>query len=277
MTQFHATTLSSMEFLKNVIKNNLTMYKKNLGALFSLCLFAFLLTNCGLDKTPSKRNIKDFYFPLEKIGEKGIVYAYDAQNVGKGVKNTEYWHIQSIKTDSGHFVKSTYYDPSLTRGITTLERVVESGVLLEEMYFSERDTITGTPVPVKATIVAGNSFPFLVTDSVGLFLYSVKYHPLNSPESWNYLIRNKRYYGNGHFFDFKNNKLQTILFKSKEAAGNDGVGAAELEGRSEQHYAKNLGLVSYEKRYAAYHQSYALVDTFSYDILLQKAKENNFR
>lgn len=239
-------------------------------ALLSLLFSLLFLSACTTPEGEAKRDISTYYYPFKQLEKGGIVYAYDSKIAKAGISNTEYWYVQLLETDSGAYVVSTYYDPSLTQGLNTVDRVVDNGTVLDKIFFYEFDTTTNKRMPIEGVIESGSNYPFEVTDSTGLFLYSVKYHPYGQPDTWNYLIRNKRFYGDGPSFDFKGKKLKTVQFKIKEVVGSDNQGAAELEGKGEQRFAEGLGLVYYKKEYKGYRQEYELVDTFSMDQLISK-------
>ena len=239
---------------------------------FSIAFCTLCIFSCENLNTEGKTNVKPYFFPLEQLGKQGIVFAYDATNTPEGVKNTEYWYRQLLKTDSATYLISTLYGPTLQQGLNSIDRITESGTVLTSIKFHEMDTVLGKLTAIDGVIESGSNFPFRVSDSTGLYVYNVKYHPLHDPESWIYFIKNTRYFGKGKPFDFKGKTQPTIVFKSKEVTGNDKEGAAEIHGKSEQRWAQGLGLVEYKRDFGGYKQAYILTDTFSMDELLKRAR-----
>jgi hypothetical protein len=193
-----------------------------------------------------RRNIRAFYFPEEALFT-GQVYEFETRQ--NGAPSTDYWFYRSFERDSGLFLSATYYDQQFVIRQIVREKLVESGSLARDYFLYEPDTASGRLLRVQARIESPNLFPFSVKDSLGVFLFSLKYHPSADGVESNYVIRNRNYLGDGPDFELKGKKYPTIRFRIKEVVGNEREGAWEAEGLGEEWYAKGIGLVYYRKSF----------------------------
>ncbi len=226
----------------------------------------FLLPACG----DGKRDIRAYYFPVETLRD-GVVYAYDRADIDSVAP--EYWYYASFLRDSGQFLSGTYYDAKFQISQITTEKITSSGALTRSYFLFEPDSSGEKQVQIPTRIAANNVFPFRVTDSLGVFLFSLQFNPPAEPGSTVYLIRNRRFLGDGPDFDFKGKKYPCVRFGLREAIGNKREGSAEVEGTGEEWYAKGLGLVYYRKQYGTqgFNFSYRLTDTFTMPELERRA------
>lgn len=212
-------------------------------ATFFLTIFIFFVNACS----DGKRDIRDYYFPVEDLKE-GLVYAYAAQT--GDTSERRYWYLRAFEQDSGLFMASTQYDRNFEIVQMLREKILNSGSRARNSFLYETDTTTGVARPIPVVIGSPDLFPFRVTDSLGVFLFNLKYHPLFDTAATIYVIRNRRYLGDGPGFEFAGKKYPTIRFGLREAVGNEKEGASEVAGTGEEWYAKGLGLVYYEKSFA---------------------------
>ena len=227
-----------------------------------------LLAACTND---SKRNIKDYYFPLEKMLNNGIVYEYEALHADSIAPY--YWYYQTVQIpDSPMVLVGTYYDANFQQRQLVREEVVNNGMLLQDMRLFLTDT-SGRQEQVVADVQAANAYPFEVSDSSGIFLYKVQWDDPFQPNSTTTLIRNRRYLGDTSYV-FQGQSLPAVRLGVREIVENEQEGFLEIELEGEEWYAENLGLV-YTSREAvtnSFRQVYALRDTFD-----MKTLENRFR
>jgi hypothetical protein len=208
----------------------------------SVCIILVFASILSCD---DRRNIKEFYFPTDELVI-GKVYAYEPTEGTAG--DIDYWYYKSVVRDSGFYFTASYYDPLKEVRQLVTEKIVSNGALAKQYVLFEPDT-TGTYQKIEARLESPNTFPFLVKDSTGVFLFSLKYESVNAPGT-QYLIRNRRYLGDGPDFELDGVRYPTIRFKLKEVYGNEQEGSAEIEGEGEELYAKGLGLVYYRKSVA---------------------------
>lgn len=219
-----------------------------------------------------KRDIRDYYYPTTELTE-GLVYAYDLTSNDTTV--ADYWYLRAFPRDSGLFLASTNYDEHFQIGQIVREKLTNSGALARDYLVYEPDTSRGQVIPVNATLEAPALFPFQVSDSLGVFLFSLNYHPLSDPTAKQYLIRNRRFLGDGPDFEFQGKKYPTVRFGVREAIGNEKDGSAEIEGRGEEWYARGLGLVYFQKVYGPkgeFRRTYRLKERFPMEELERRAK-----
>lgn len=230
--------------------------------------FAILIAACS-DK---QRDIRDYYFPAKDLTV-GRVYAYTSEE--GDTTERRYWYYRTFVRDSGIFLAGTQYDRFFEINQLVREKIVESGSVARSVFLYEPDMATGKAVPIEADIESADMFPFLVRDSLGVFLYALRYRPLSDTSATVYLIRNRRYLGDGPMFEFGGKKHPTIRFGLHEAVGHSQDGAAEIEGHGEEWYAKGLGLVYFSKSFGAEGQirfAFRLRETFSMQELERRAE-----
>jgi len=209
------------------------------------CLSAFLLFLISC--TGDKRNIRAYYFPVGAL-KQGRVYEYERRE--NGVVSTEYWYYQTIRQDSGLFLVSTYYDRNFEVGQIMREKIVRSGALARDYFLYEPDSTTGKAVQIPTVIESGSVFPFQVSDSLGIFLFSLRYHPVSEPAATISVIRNRYFKGDAPDVEFQGKKYPCIRIGIREAIGTETEGRAEVEGTGEEWYAKGLGLVYSTKTFS---------------------------
>ena len=231
-----------------------------------ICFFIFFA--CSGD---GKRDIRDYYFPVDDL-RSGKVYEYD---LAKGDSSSpEYWYYRAFRRDSGLFLAGTYYDDHFRIGQIVRQKIVDNGVQVRDYFLYESDYETGKQVQTNAVIESPDMFPFRVRDSSGVFLFRLRYHPAADSSTTIYIIRNRIFLGDGPPFIFQGEEYPCIRFGLREVIGNEKEGVAEIEGRGEEWYAKDLGLVYYRKSFGKKKQvsfEYRLKDIFPMSELEKRA------
>ena len=197
------------------------------------------LTSCQGD---GNKDIRDYYFPLKQLKE-GFVYEY--LPVYPDSLTPAYWYYRSFIREDGVFLTGTYYDSRLIPLQLLREELVSNGMLLQELFLYEPDSI-GQQRRATAEVLAGNAFPFTVSDSSGVFLYKVSWVPPTDPEATITLIKNRRYRGDSTIL-YEGKKYAAVLFDLRESLEHEQDGVFEQTYRGREVYAKGLGLVYYEK------------------------------
>ncbi len=233
-----------------------------------VALLIALAAACTFDGTT---DIREYYFPVrELLG--GQVYAY-ASEVGDTTER-RYWYYRTFSRDSGLFLVGTQYDHFFQINQIVREKIDPTGATARQVLLYEPDTAAQKRIPIEAVIEADDLFPFRVRDSLGVFLYRLKYRPPFDTSAEIYLIRNRRYVGRGPDFDFEGKKHPTLRFALREAVGHQAEGAAEIEGTGEEWYAKGLGLVYFRKTFGSEGQiqlAFRLRERFSMSELERRA------
>ncbi|MEQ1745809.1 MAG: hypothetical protein ABMA02_10305 [Saprospiraceae bacterium] len=242
-------------------------FRKTPFRLLYIALGASLFLACAEEK----RDIKAYYFPVKKLLS-GMAYAYASEE--GDTTELRYWNYRAFVRDSGVFLVGTQYDRYFSINQIVREKLVESGSVAREVFLFEADTVQGKMVPVPTTIESPDLFPFEVRDSLGVFLYKLQYHPASDSTATVYLIRNRRFLGDGPVFEFNGEKHPTVRFGVREAVGHSKDGTAELEGNGEEWYAQGLGLVYFRKSFGTDNQirfAFRLVDMFPTEELEHRA------
>lgn len=240
------------------------------SAIWILAIAVLLMLSCTAGCSRGKRNIRSYYFPtLDLIP--GKVYVYDLARSDSSAP--EYWYYRGFVRDSGIFLSATNYDQQFNIRQISREKHVESGALMRDYFLYEPDTSTGVLSRIQASLKSPSVFPFEVTDSLGVFLFHLSYAPKDLPQAAIYVIRNRRYLGDGPPFEFNGRTYPTIRMGVREAVGYDQEGAAEVEGQGEEWYAKGLGLVYWEKQYGRFgmERTYRLKEVISMEELERRS------
>jgi len=244
--------------------------RDSMRLVFGFGVLCLLLAGAGCGD--GKRDIRDYYFPVEEL-RNGKVYEYD---LAQGDSSSpEYWYYRAYARDSGLFLAGTYYDSRFQIGQIIREKIVDNGVLAREYQLYEADFETGKQIQTTAVIESANIFPFRVKDSTGVFLFRLHYRPASDPSTTIYLVRNRIFLGDAPAFEFHGETYPCVRFGLLEAIGNEREGAAEIQGRGEEWYAKGIGLVYYRKTFGSNGQvkfEYRLKDIFPMSELEKKAE-----
>ena len=229
-----------------------------------------LLLGLLLACSDGRRSIEKYYFPSGELAA-GRVYAY--AGVEGDTSDRRYWYYRAIPRDSGLFLVGTQYDRYFQVVQMLREKIVASGSLARESFLYETDTATGVARQIPAVIESPDLFPFKVTDSLGVFLFRMHYQPPGDSLATIYVIRNRRFMGDGPDFEFNGKRFPTIRFGVREAIGHDREGASEVEGEGEEWYARDLGLVFYRRSFSAgkIRYAYRLQETFAMPELERRA------
>ncbi|MFK8102930.1 MAG: hypothetical protein AB8G15_10415 [Saprospiraceae bacterium] len=208
--------------------------------LAALLLFIGSLMQC----TDGKRNIKAFYYPIEAL-EDGKVYIYTPVN--NDSLPTETWFYKSIKTDSAWHFTGQNYDQAFNVRQFFREEVVRNGLLLQDYYIYREDSLNNL-IPISLEVIHGATFPFTVTDSTGIFLYSVKIpNPFDLTETTT-LTRNRRYIGDDEY-TYQGKSYPCVRFEIKEEVDHHIKEQGHLSPMYDwvELYAEGIGLVYYKK------------------------------
>ncbi|MBX2892710.1 MAG: hypothetical protein KF734_17405 [Saprospiraceae bacterium] len=220
-----------------------------------------------------KRDIRDYYFPVEEL-RRGQVYEYD---LAQGDSSSpEYWYYRTFQRDSGLFLAGTYYDSRFQIGQIIREKIVNEGVLAREYSLYDPDFETGKQIQTNAVIESPDLFPFRVKDSTGVSVFSLHYQPAADPSTTIYLTRQRIFLGDAPAFEMHGMVYPCVRFGLVESIGTRKVGDAAINGRGEEWYAKGLGLVYYRKTFGSKENrvtfEYRLKDVFPMSELEKKAE-----
>jgi len=216
-------------------------HKKDNPLFLSIAIFI-----CGLlflfSCQPQKQNIRDYYYPIADFMD-GKVYEYQAVNDSLA---PFYWYFRTTISRGDTFLTSEYFDHDFVIQQLTNEEIVTNGVILNDFYLYETDSLTGKQLQNRVRVEVDNVYPFEVTDSTGLFLYKVSWKDYNNPNQKYRLIKNRHYMG-PDTYTHKGESVDCVRFFNKELLEIEEVGFQELTYNSVELYAKNIGLVYFRK------------------------------
>ncbi|MBX2870535.1 MAG: hypothetical protein KTR30_00490 [Saprospiraceae bacterium] len=233
-----------------------------------LGLLAILCFACG--DQDGKKDIRDYYYPIRQL-EDGLVYEY--RSIGNDSLPPVYWYYRSFIEEDGVFLTATYYEHDLIPRQLAKEEMVSNGMIQNDLALFVTDSV-GKQQPLNTEVLAGNIFPFEVSEGGGVFLYKIQISSPDEPHLVTTLIKNRRYVGDTTFV-FKKKKLPSVAFEVKELVELDDKeqGGMEPQWDGREIYAKNIGLVFYEKQLGETPLTYALFDRYPMTVLEDKFKQ----
>lgn len=218
----------------------------------------------------NRKDIRDYYFPLKQLTN-GLVYEY--RPLGQDSLSPAYWYYRSFIQDEGIYLTGTYYEYDLNPLQLVREELVSNGMLLQDLFLYFPDS-SGRQQRLAAEVLAGNAFPFSVSDSSGIFLYKVRLEFPNEIDRTTTLIKNRRYLGDTTY-TYQNETYKAVRFEVRELVEDNSATEGSIEPRfdGEEIYAKGLGLVYYRKNLGGQNIVYTLSDRYPMEELEQKAAE----
>ncbi len=223
--------------------------------IFFLPLLVFF-ANCG--KAPNYLDVSSYYFPYDLL-EEGLVYEY--QSTGGDSLTTEYWFHKSVKDENGWQHTGNYYDQNLKVRQFYREQVFETGTIFKDYFLYVTDS-TGKEERIDANIGSPNGFPFQLKDSTSILVTELSWLFSEEPFHKTSLVRNKQYAGKIKY-RFKGEDKPAIQFSLKELIDDEREGHLEAEYNGLEIYAKDIGLVYYNKEISKDLQlQYQLVDIY---------------
>jgi len=239
---------------------------KNGTELFLILLVVTLFFACGNDER-GKKNIRDFYYPIEALKEP-MVYEYQAIN--NDTMGAEYWYFKTHETDTAIYFTGNNFNRNFEVGQFSSEEIVENGSIQKDYVLFTYDSL-GQQVQIPAEIEFANTFPFEVKDSTGVFLQKMKWTFSENPMITTTLIRNRRYIGETKY-TYQSKIFDCIEFHLNELIDDFNNGHFEKEYEGTELYAKGMGLVYYKKVIDKMVLEYGLVDVYPMEKFEQKFK-----
>jgi hypothetical protein len=237
---------------------------------YSYLLLFILFFSCqnGNNTSNEKRNIRDFYFPIDQLFE-GKVYEY--QSVGNEHDPPFYWYYRTLNTGENVYFTGMYYDYNFTPFQFIREEEMSNGMSLQDFYWYETDSLTNTQNKVDVNISSSNVFPFQVSNPPGVVVSSINWKlPTDSLTTMTF-IRNRQF-NRDTLVEFQNRKVDAIQMNVLELIDNEREGHLEQEYSATEIYGKGIGLIYFEKNIAPeWKMKYKLVDIYSMDEFLEKS------
>ena len=247
----------------NSQKQDAINIKRPLNLIF-LLLGLSLLYSCQSKNTT--KNIRSYYYPVAEFMD-GKVYEYRAVNDSLA---PFYWYFRTTISRGDTILTSEYFDHNFTVQQLTNEEIVKNGVILNDFYLYETDSLTGQQKQNPVRVEVDNVYPFEVTDSTGLFLYKVFWKDYYQPDHKYRLIKNRHYMGEATY-PYKGQSVDCVRFFNKELLEIETVGFQEVNYHSVELYAKNIGLVYSRKEIEGnIVQEYELADIYEMRDLEEK-------
>lgn len=239
-----------------------------LSYLFLILIIVFFSCQNNGNAADEKRNIRDFYFPIDNLFE-GKVYEY--QSVGNEHDPPFYWYYRTLTTEGNVYFTGMYYDYNFTPFQFIREEAVGNGMLLQDFYWYQTDSLTNTQTKVEVNITANNVFPFQVSNPPGVVVSSIDWKLPSDTLTKMTFIRNRQF-DKDTIGAFQNREVEAIKMNVLELIDNEREGHLEIEYPVTEIYAKGIGLIYFEKNISPERQmKYQLVDIYSMDEFVKKS------
>ncbi len=192
-------------------------------------------------KKEDYKNIESYYLPYKTFTEK-TVYVYEtALNDSLG---NYYWVYRFEDKGKGKRIYSARYNNQFIADQLSEEEVVENGTKMRAYTLIKTDSSGMQNIDVE--IVNGNYFPFKVKDSLGIFLYSMKWKEPSDTTHKTSLVRNRRFLKDTTW-TFDSKTLPAVVFETKDLLDDDHEGHLEIQYNGTEVYAQGIGLVFQQK------------------------------
>lgn len=222
----------------------------------------------GENTANQKRSIREFYFPLDQLFE-GKVYEY--QSVGSQHDPPFYWYYQSVKSGNNIYFTGMCYDYAFTPSQFIREEMVNNGMLLQDFYWYETDSLTNTQKRIPVNITSGNVFPFEVSNPPGVVVSSLNWRLPGDTLTKMTFVRNRQF-DSDTLANYQDRQVEAINLRVLELIDNEREGHLEQEYPAKEIYGKGIGLLYFEKEIATdWKMQYQLVDIYSMETFLEKS------
>lgn len=242
---------------------------KNTYSFFFLLLALALsvFSSCG-DTVNEERDIKKYYFPVADL-DQGLVYEYET--AGDERNPPFYYYYRNVRDAADLYLTGTYYDYNFTPIQFVREEVVKNGMTLSDFYFYTTDSLTQKQNRVPVEILNNNVFPFTVNETQpGVLLFSIKWDDPEPTGTEYTLIRNRQFAGDTTYV-YQGKTYDAVQFYVRELIDNYNEGHLETEYDGLEIYAKDLGLVYFQKNVSEeFIIKYQLKDTYPMTVLEEK-------
>lgn len=222
-----------------------------------------LFSHCKEDK----RNIKDFYFPIEELKE-GKVYEY--HSIGNEHDPPFYWYYQTIEQDGNAYLIGTYYGYDFSQYQLIQEEIVGNGMLLDKFFWFETDTTSNTQYQVPVNVESGNVFGFELSDPPSVLVSSINWRMPSDTSTKMTFVRNRQF-EKDTTYSYNSQSYDCLKFYVRELIDNENEGHLEQEYEASEVYAKGIGLIYFRKNIAKeWKMEYELKDIYDMNTFEEK-------
>lgn len=210
-------------------------------ALIALLFLTFLCSCNG------SRDVRDYYFPVRDLDNKGLVYAYENTGTLPG-PDTEYSYYLGVDVDTALHLSVTHYDPALQPRQQSREEIRNDGVYLREVTLLQNDS-SGIATPIPTTLLYNKVFPFYLEDEATTpYGYRMSFNAPGQPGVVNYVTLNRRYLRDTTFVLLEKEYPALLFSLEGEVSLRDPEeGDISPQFRGYEIYARGIGLVEYRR------------------------------
>ncbi len=200
----------------------------------------------GNDAAALHTGLDAYYYDLDALSKGGLVYRYDA--VGTDTVPSEFWHLTSVESEGNRFMISSGYDQFFRPSFLIYERLVPGGTVIHDYQMNMYDT-ANVLQPIKPVIDGFAAYPFEIESDETVFVFEMSWALPSDPNQTYTFIRNRRFVGiQDCMVQGKESSCAEFEIREKTILDDKKEGGMELESINTERYAKDIGLVYFDKR-----------------------------
>ena len=219
-----------------------------------------------------------YYYPTDELLG-GLVYVYAPAD--GAAAPPQYWYLRAVQTPDSLVLVTTGYDPDLQPSQLQTERIVATGSLLRDVrLFVATDTTSAVAV---ATVLQPAQFSFEPPDPDRVLVSAIRIAPdaalaprddpgasqptpRDASTAATYTLTRNRRYRHDTTFVYRGEELPAQAWTVHELIEQDSAGVLAVESIALEVYARGLGLVYRERRFASGEgEAHRLVDRIPMD------------
>ncbi len=195
-------------------------------------------------QTEKRYDLRDYYFPVEKIDTNGLRYEYQSMR-DDSLPPYILLVTKTIRDNKTLLLTTREEEGSISQKIE--EEIVTNGTVCTKYTFYQPDS-TGKMQEIKATINAQATtfFPFDVREKGGVYPFELTFaSPDNAADSYT-ITKNRLFMGFKDYYwsgDNKTHRCAEFLTKTRILLNSSTEGSIAPETLSNEYYAKGFGLI----------------------------------
>lgn len=214
------------------------------------CVRALVLIVSGLTLaacTDGPRDVRNYYFPVRDLAERGLVYVYDNTGTLPGPPQ-EFSYYLGVDVDTALHLAITHYDGAFEPRQQNREQVRNDGAYLEEMLLLAPDS-AGRSIPVMADVLFPRTFPFYLDPAVPEAMgYRISFEPPSKAGTTNFVSLNRTFRGDTTV-QVLGGRYDALVFDLAGEVSQRDPAAGDISPQFTGYeiYAKGIGLVEYRR------------------------------
>jgi hypothetical protein len=216
---------------------------RGLALLTPILLFT-LLVSC--DSGP--RDVRNFYFPVRDLAEKGMVYIYNNTGSLPGAEQ-EFAYYLGVDQDTALYLSITQYDGNFSPRQQTRQEIENDGAYVRDLLLLQSDS-SGMAIPTSTELLYDRAFPFYLEEGGNLKAsgYRLRFVSPANEATTTYVSLNRSFRGDTTINVLGKDYPALVFDLAGEVSERDTeLGDISPQFSGYEIYAKGLGMVQYER------------------------------